>query len=275
LTATEIISSGLLELHAAGLTTPDEAAMVQQMITQFTEVEKEYNAIENSIEQYALASAIEPSATVKQKLFAQINLAQQEVQNEVEADKKIYTPIYKANKVAVIAPIWKLAAAVIVLLLASSVLLNVLLYTRSNDIANQLNQAQIILADSEAKNNENEHFKSVVQNKYSMPVRLNGMEASPEAVAKVFWMKNTGEVYIDPSSLPDVPIGMQYQLWAFVDGKPVDAGMIINTVKGNKYNIQKMKSFGKAEAFAVTLEHATEKPKSAPGGPIYVMGKLQ
>ena len=275
MTPSEIISSGLLELHTAGLCTPDEAAMVQQMMAQFSDVKAEYTAIENSLEQYALADAIAPSEAVKQKLFAQINKENSLPQNHLEVDKKVYAPIYKANKAIVIAPIWKLAVAVIVVLLASSILLNILLYTRSNDIANQLNQAQIILADAEAKNYENEHFKSVVQNKYSMPVRLNGMEASPEAVAKVFWMKNTGEVYIDPSSLPDVPTGMQYQLWAFVDGKPVDAGMIINTNTGNKYTIQKMKSFGKAEAFAVTLEHATEKPKQAPAGPIYVMGKLQ
>jgi anti-sigma-K factor RskA len=48
---------------------------------------------------------------------------------------------------------------------------------------------------------------------------------------------------------------MQYQLWAIVDGKPFDAGLLIETkTADNKYNIQKMKSFGKAEAFAITLE---------------------
>ena len=82
-------------------------------------------------------------------------------------------------------------------------------------------------------------------------------------------MKNTGEVFIDPSNLPDVPKGMQYQLWAIVDGKPVDGGLIKSD---NKSHIQKMKSFGRAEAFAVTLE--TEGGNPTPKGNMYVMGKI-
>ena len=85
-------------------------------------------------------------------------------------------------------------------------------------------------------------------------------------------MKNTGEVYIDPSNLPEAPSGKQYQLWAIVDGKPVDGGLIISTKKGDKYQIQKMKTFGKAEAFAVTLETTGGNP--TPKGDMYVMGKM-
>src|SRR6185436_617185 len=94
----------------------------------------------------------------------------------------------------------------------------------------------------------------VVQSKYSIPVALKGMEASPGAAAKIFWMQNTGEVFIDPSNLPEAPAGKQYQLWGIVDGKPVDGGMILTSSKDKKYRIQKMKTFGKAEAFAITLE---------------------
>ena len=113
---------------------------------------------------------------------------------------------------------------------------------------------------------------NVVQSKYSVPVSLKGLEASPDAAAKVFWMQNTGEVYIDPSNLPEAPLGKQYQLWGIVDGKPVDGGMILTSTKGDKYRIQKMKNFGKVEAFAVTLE--TEKGNPTPKGPMYVMGKM-
>jgi anti-sigma-K factor RskA len=98
----------------------------------------------------------------------------------------------------------------------------------------------------------------VITNKYAQSVVLNGTAKAPEAVARIFWMKNTGQVYIDPTNLPDVPSGKQYQLWAIVDGKPVDAG-IIETAKGT-YRIQKMKSFGKVDAFAITLEKAGGSP---------------
>ncbi|MEO6637902.1 MAG: anti-sigma factor, partial [Ginsengibacter sp.] len=98
----------------------------------------------------------------------------------------------------------------------------------------------------------------VMTDKNSKPVVLNGTPHTPEALAKIFWMKNTGDVYIDPSNLPAVPAGKQYQLWAIVDGKPVSGGMI-STEKGT-YHIQKMKSFGKVDAFAITLEKSGGSP---------------
>ena len=110
----------------------------------------------------------------------------------------------------------------------------------------------------------------VMTDKNAMPVVLKGTEKSPDALAKIFWMKNTGDVYVDPTNLPQAPSGMQYQVWAIVDGKPVDAGMIA-TEKG-VYKIQKMKSFGKAQAFAITLETAGGNP--TPKGDMIVLAKI-
>ena len=44
----------------------------------------------------------------------------------------------------------------------------------------------------------------------------------------------------------------QYQLWALVDGVPVDLGVF--DAEGNGIGFKDMKSIGKAQAFAVTLE---------------------
>ncbi len=84
-------------------------------------------------------------------------------------------------------------------------------------------------------------------------------------------MRNTGDVYVDPSNLPAVPAGKQYQLWAIVDGKPISGGMI-STEKGI-YHIQKMKSFGKADAFAITLEKAGGSPAPTMDE-MYVISKI-
>lgn len=96
-------------------------------------------------------------------------------------------------------------------------------------------------------------YANVAGDKYSVPVVLKGTKKSPDALAKIFWMKNTGAVYVDATFLPHAPQGKQYQLWAIVNGAPVDAGMI--KTDNSTYKIQKMKSFGSAEAFAITLEN--------------------
>ena len=69
----DIISSGLLELYAAGLTSNAESAQVQAWVKQYPEVAAELKAIELGLENYAQANAVAPAADVKDKLFAQIN----------------------------------------------------------------------------------------------------------------------------------------------------------------------------------------------------------
>jgi hypothetical protein len=56
-------------------------------------------------------------------------------------------------------------------------------------------------------------------------------------------------VYLSSVKLPVAPEGKQYQLWAIVDGKPVDAGLL-----DNPETFEKMKSLGNAQAFAISLE---------------------
>lgn len=264
----EIISSGLLELYATGLASAEEAVQVQQWIAQYPEVAEELAQIESCMEAYSQSKSIQPDASVKEKIFAKINQLESAKIVPISTEQEPFNVIG-------ISSFWKKMAAAVVLLLIGSVAVNVSLYNKNKNIVSQLANTQQTLAGLQEKNNDMAADMKVVQNKYSLPVSLTGLEASPDAAAKIFWMKNTtGEVYIDASNLPDAPSNKQYQLWAFVDGKPVDAGLIITTEKGSKYRIQKMKTFGRAEAFAVSLEDKKDKPSEAPLGPVYVMGKM-
>lgn len=263
----DIISSGILELYAAGLASDQEAREVQQYIALYPEVALELRQIENSLESYALAGGIEPSTSVRKKIFERIN---EKETHPAEADAA--PDSITGAKIISVAPYWKYAAAASVVLLLGSIVMNIVQYNKSNDIAGNLQQTQQELAVLKEDNKAMEGDMQVVQNKYSKPVSLHGLEAAPNAAAKIFWMENTGEVYLDPSNLPEAPTGKQYQLWGIVDGKPVDGGMILTSKKGDKYRIQKMKTFGKVEAFAVTLEN--EAGNTQPKGPMFVMGKM-
>jgi anti-sigma-K factor RskA len=252
----DIISSGLLEMYVLGLTSATETQQVSTWISAYPEIAEEIKKIERSIETYGMANAVEPGAGVKANIMSAI-------QNNADA-RDHSAPA----RVVSISPAWKWAAAV---LLIGSIALNGIYYNKykKTDRAYRQTQEQLV-----AKNNEladMDRDMSVIQSRFSEPVALHGLDAAPDAAAKIFWMKNTGEVYLDPTNLPAAPEGKQYQLWAIVDGKPVDGGMIVATKKG-RYQIQKMKSFGKAEAFAVTLETAGGNP--TPKGEMYVMGKM-
>ncbi|MES1219344.1 MAG: anti-sigma factor [Bacteroidota bacterium] len=158
--------------------------------------------------------------------------------------------------------------------LIGSIILNISYFKKYDQADKELAAAQEKLTDMARSNKEMKDDMGIVQNKYSMPVGLKSVKQTDDA-AKIFWMQNTGDVYIDPSTLPDAPQGKQYQLWAIVNDKPVDAGMIITSKAGDKYRIQKMKSFGVAtvQAFAITLEKEGGNPTPTMDQMV-VMGKL-
>ena len=249
-------------MYVIGAATSEESAQIEQLRNQDPDINEEIINIEKAFEAYAFANAVAPSSSVKNQLFSSLNFTNQSVNtNESLSSRKVVS----------MSPLRNIAAAAAVLLLIGSSVLNFFYYNKYKDVNDKYAESQQQIASLNQHLTDVDRDMSIVQSKYSEPVSLKGQEAAPDAGAKIFWMKNTGEVYVDPTNMPIAPAGKQYQLWAFVDGKPVDAGMITSK-DGKKYKIQKMKTFGKAQAFAITLE--TEGGNPEPKGSVYVLGKI-
>jgi Anti-sigma-K factor rskA len=236
----DIISSGLLEAYVMGDTTPIENAQVEQWCVQYPEVNDEIIAIEKNLEAYAFANAITPSINVKEKIVAAIKIPLQ-----------INTQNNGSAKIVSITP-WKNIAAAAVALLIGSAIFNVIYFGKYKDASAKYEDSEKTIATLNANLAEETNEMNVIRSKYSLPLKLKPDIAPKDADAKIYWLTNTGEIYIDPSNLPTTPKGMQYQLWAIVDGKAIDGGLIVS--KDGKLRMQKMKTFGRAQAFAVTLE---------------------
>ncbi|MEO5782962.1 MAG: anti-sigma factor [Ginsengibacter sp.] len=276
----DIISSGLLELYITGLTSKEETLQVEQWAEQYPEVKNEIDELQNVMESYAMAQAIQPDDLLKEKILAKIKSSDSvkekifsQIKSTPKQDPLIVHTVPEKNEGAKIYSIpsyykWAIAASVILLL--GSLILNYTYYNKYHDTSKDLQTAQVELQKQQQIADAMNKDMDVMTDKNAMPVVLKGTEKSPDALAKIFWMKNTGDVFVDPTNLPQAPSGMQYQVWALVDGKPVDAGMI-STEKGI-YHIQKMKSFGKAQAFAITLETAGGNP--TPKGDMIVQAKI-
>ncbi|MBC7535685.1 MAG: anti-sigma factor [Ferruginibacter sp.] len=265
-----IISSGLLELYVLGMANEQEIAQMTAMAKQHPELEAEIVSIESSLETYARLDAVSPSANIKEHIFAEINGLQKAVS---------VSPPPAPAKIIGISSFWKYAAAAFIILFLGSAVLSAN-YFRKYGTAHD----ELVAANGKLSNIQNEKASleeqllalqlqdEEMKDKWKVqPVALDGLPDAPGAKAKILWMKNTGDVYIDPSNLPAAPDGMQYQFWGIVNGKPVDGGLI-TTKSGTKYNVQKMKTFGKAEAFAVTLETMGGNPQ--PKGKMFVLGKM-
>jgi hypothetical protein len=236
----EIISSGLLEAYVMGDTTPMENAQIKQWRAQYSEVNDEIISIEKNLEAYAFANAITPSNNIKEKIAAAIKMSlQPTLENNGSAKVVSMTP-------------WKNIAAAAVALLIGSAIFNVIYFGKYKDASAKYEDSEKTIASLNANLADEANDMNVIRSKYSLPLKLKPDIAPKDADAKIYWLTNTGEIYIDPSNLPATPKGMQYQLWAIVDGKAIDGGLIVS--KDGKLHMQKMKTFGKAQAFAVTLE---------------------
>ena len=262
----EIISSGTLELYCIGLTTAEQTAEVATWAQQYPEVAAEIEAIQSGLEEYAQVHAIVPDASVKEKIFASIN-------NEKLAPVvNLKTTDHVPTKVFTISPVWKYVAAASIVLLVGSAILNYTFYNKYRSASSELASTQEQLQQQKELADNMNNDMGVMTNKNAMPVSLAPMPDVPDAAARIYWMQNTKEVYIDPSNLPKAPAGKQYQFWAIVDGKPVNGGIITTEINGKTVHVQKMKSFGSAQAFAVSLEDAgPEKPVPTR---VMVMAKL-
>ena len=257
-----IISSGILELYATGLASADEIQQVEKLLQKNLEIAAELNAIQSGLEAYAKMNAVTPANGIKEIILSKINA--QPLVSDIN-------PKVSTSSVIPFTNYWKLAAAAAIALLIGSAVLNVNYYNKYNTATTELQQSQQQLALVQQQSNEIKNDLDIVHNRYSVAVALAGQPASPDATAKIFWMKNTGDVMIDASNLPDAPAGKQYQFWAIVDGVAVDGGLIITNDKGKKVRMQKMKSFGKAQAFAISLEKEGGNPTPTA---VVSMGKI-
>jgi anti-sigma-K factor RskA len=113
---------------------------------------------------------------------------------------------------------------------------------------------------------------SLMKNPLMTIVKLPGVPNSPapSSMATVYWNSESKDVYLLINELPKPATGKQYQLWAIVDGKPVDAG-IFDTDNGMSF--VKLKTIPKAEAFAITLEKKGGS-KTPTMDSMYVMGRV-
>jgi anti-sigma-K factor RskA len=267
--AKEFISSGILEQYVLGTATAEEIQQVEQMVFIYPEVQKEIDSIRQSLEGYAASFAVKPDDTLKEKIkqtYLKTNATVVSNLSQGNGEIKTEAPVRQMRSYT------KYAAAAAILLLLGSAILNYVLYNKYNTASKELAKNKTELDNQVAVNTQLRDEIKIVSDKYSFAVSLSGTEKFPEAAAKVYYVKNTGDVYLDPSNLPAAPANQQYQLWAIIDGKPVDAGVI--TKNGKTIRIQPMKSFGniKVNAFAITLEKEGGSP--TPKGQMYVLGNL-
>ena len=79
--AAELIASGLLEAYVLGQVSPEEARLVQASRASDPLVAAELDAIEGTLQEFAMRNAVPPPATSKASIFEHIEALNRKVQN--------------------------------------------------------------------------------------------------------------------------------------------------------------------------------------------------
>lgn len=269
----EYISSGILESYILGHASPEEAGILECVMKNNNEVREAFEEAQKTLEMLATAQAVAPPSDLKSKIWEKIQQEQavETVKPVIPLQNHTRKIVEDNNDIQEIqnskTGSWRNFAVAASVLFLISIGINMYWMSSQSKIDDQLVKLQ-----SERKSNniamQNMQQKlNIFANPNMKKVVLAGVEKYPDAKAIVLWDADSKDVYLSANSLPKAPEGMQYQLWAIADGKPVSAGMYTEE-KDSRIAIANITN---AQAFAITLEKAggSEAPTMEN---MYVMG---
>ncbi len=238
----EYISSGILEAYVLGDLSVEEIRDVEAKLKIYPELKEELAKIEATSEQMLLKASITPRASVKTALF-----------EKIESDKEVPVIPLRAESMT-----WRYAAAASIVFGLFSSFLAYTYWSRwqesQSNLAQLLAQNQRIAQDYSTVQNRLEEIETEVRittNPDFERVVMKGTPNAPQSIASVYWNSRTKEVYLSIQNMKALSKENQYQLWAIIDGKPVDCGVFDSSIAG----LLKMKEAAQfPTTFAVTIE---------------------
>lgn len=262
------IESGILELYVLGQLNDQEEAEVQSMASQYPEIKQEIEAIEIAMEQYAVARAVQPTAGLDEIVLTKIQSVKPTsvaAETQVNKEPKVIPlqPQYESKirtlRIALVACVALLVVSVIALFSAHNELGDA-----RNEIASLSQEKEQFTSTVNFMKQDNSDLQKIVDMSNDpnwKTVQLAGTAMDPAAKMVVYWHVSGNHVMVDNSKmhLPANDKNHQYQLWALVNGKPVDLG-VFDIETEHSGILKDMKAIASAQTFAVTLEQRGGSP---------------
>lgn len=236
-----LIENGILEQYLLGELSPNEQKEVEALIHSDKELQSYFDSLEADFETIGMENAIAPPGNVKKQLMT--NIAKGNDTHIV--DLKSPTPFK---------PYFKIAASI-----AAFFLLGTLwMYSELNDIKKQL---KVVETENNQLNSNIENLNTYLEetNKWYVAINdpdvqkyvLTGNALLPEAKVISYVNHQNRSVVINTKRLPKLNDDKDYQMWADVQGKMINMGIISK----NK-DMLAMKYIDEAESLNITIEPA-------------------
>lgn len=241
----EYISTGILESYVLDQLSAKEREEVEQMASSHSEIREEIDRIERAIETLALTSAVSVPKQVKDAIMGSV--------------AEEHTPVVPIGEPEDRGSFLKIAIAASLAVAIGSSILAFSYWNRWRSAEDKL--ADLVAQNQQFADNYNlvnrkldniQNAVKVMNDPSFARVTMNGTDNSPASLATIYWNKETEAVFLSVQDLQNLSQDQQYQLWAIVDGVPVDAGVF--DADDSSYFVQMNNIGSNVAAFAVTIE---------------------
>lgn len=237
----EYIESGILESYALGELDARQRQEVEAHVAMHAELRKELQAIEEATQLLIMKSGRSPLPGLKERIL-----------KSAQGGKQIKLDNSKSQMM-----MWKYATAASLLMAVATSTLSYIFWSNwkrtETDLQDRIALSQRMAEDLNQVNQRLDKIEqdlTIYDNPLFTRVIMKGTANAPSALASVYWNQKTQEVFLSIQDLKELTQDRQYQLWAIVDGKPVDMGVIGELRAG----LIKMNRISRASAFAITIE---------------------
>ncbi len=241
------IASGILEHYVLGLASEEEQKEVEMYISAYPEIKTELEAIEVAMEQYAQLQGMDTPPDIDAKINSQIDALQKsKPKDSGKNDSSTFGG-------------WGMTLLLGGMLLATSwwaLSNNQKAAEEAGKFSTLSTQFETLQSDCDETSKENEVLKDkirILQDPDNQVIKLSeAQDKYPDVLASIFFNKATQKSYLRANALPDIPSDRVLQLWAIVDGKPTDMGLV--EVSTNSDDLIEIPFIENAAAFAITVE---------------------
>lgn len=238
------IESGILESYLLGEVSDQERREVECLSKIYPEIREELTQLESSLEDISLRLARPLPEGHKEKVMTAIAGLEQD-----SPETKAVSPATGRSYLS-----WMAAASILLAVFGGYQ------YLRESQINKELMETNEEIRERTAALQAEVSNDSVILAHLSNPeTRLISLDASDKyegEKALVFWNQSTRQTYVVMEDLSPAPEGLSYQLWAIVDGVPLDLG-----VHDPGRVLLAEVDFDAPQAFAITLETGGGNPQ--------------
>jgi anti-sigma-K factor RskA len=238
------IASGILEQYAFDLLSPPERSEVEAYLQQYPELVEELRQIEYAVEKYLSLYQDTPSPDFLQRLNDSLE--------NVEPDP--LPPSSGTPPTTGGSPWWLTGLAVVAVAAAAWLFFDNQQKDQSyQELATNYQNLQLDCDETTETNRGLLNLLQTIRQSGNSLIQMRGTAKDTTAFASIIYNAETKKSYLDIINLAAPAADKQYQLWAIVDGTPVDMGVFDVNIDTSK-TLQEVPFIENVQAFAVTLE---------------------